>query len=291
MYQPHHLLVLAFGLGTLTQARVLSPRQTSNTTSTSTVSPTPSSTPIVIAGSCAQDTLQYCCPQVQATLGEDSVDFASACMNGNLPASFDCFFAFQDICCGGSSDENGNSCEIVPPDDICASGAAGSISSLGAVAGASTVTETVDCTAAPTSTSSTAATTTSSSSSISTADSTPATPTPVASSSTTSDSAPTTTPPPSLHRRDTGNWIGALGLSQKLNYQSQYSNAVQSLAWDIGKQVAGCEIYDAGLVCGWEWSVVKTVGVPNIPWSLETITYGVGAGGGGWIETPVTKIS
>ncbi|KAF8849043.1 hypothetical protein BDZ45DRAFT_697869 [Acephala macrosclerotiorum] len=208
-----NLLILAFSLGT--QARVLERQVSSNTTttttSTSTVSPSP--VPTVIAGSCAQDTLQYCCPLVVPTEGESSVDFASACMNGNLPASLDCFFAFQDTCCSGISDENGNSCEIVPPDtDICAPGAAGSISSLGAIAGAITVTEIVDCTAAPTSTStsSVATTTTLPPSSTSTPSSPISTPIAPSSSSTTSDSASTTAPPPSLHRRDSGGWIGAL---------------------------------------------------------------------------------
>lgn len=73
-----NLLILAFSLGT--QARVLDRQASSSatTTSTSIVSP-PSSTPTVIAGSCGQDTLQYCCPFVTPTEGESSVDFASAC--------------------------------------------------------------------------------------------------------------------------------------------------------------------------------------------------------------------
>lgn len=85
-------------------------------------------------------------------------------MQGNLPASYDCFYAFENICCGvhifpslpktksrlnshqGTPDSNGNTCEISLPADVCAPGAAGTIESLGAVVGASTVTETVDCT-------------------------------------------------------------------------------------------------------------------------------------------------
>lgn len=83
-------LLFALLVGVITrevQARVLDPSvipssstTTTSTTVTVTVSPSPSqSQTIVIAGSCGQDTLQYCCPYVQATPGEDSVTFANAC--------------------------------------------------------------------------------------------------------------------------------------------------------------------------------------------------------------------
>lgn len=67
-------------------------------------------------------------------------------MQGNLPASYDCFYAFEDICCQGSPDANGNTCEVVPPaGDICAPGAAGTIEAPGTLKGATTVVEVVSC--------------------------------------------------------------------------------------------------------------------------------------------------
>ncbi|KUJ13421.1 uncharacterized protein LY89DRAFT_687538 [Mollisia scopiformis] len=174
MYSSIPIFMLA--LGCAAQARVLA-SPASNTTST----PSPTASAIVIAGSCDQNTLQYCCPLVQPQAGEGSVDFATDCRQGNLPASYDCFYAFEDICCQGSPDENGNTCEIVPPaGDICAPGAAGTIQSLGAVVGASTVTETVDC-ATASSTSSAASTT--------------------ATTTVVSNSAPATTSPAMMRRR------------------------------------------------------------------------------------------
>lgn len=47
-------------------------------------------------------------------------------------------------------------------------------------------------------------------------------------------------------------------------------------------------MYDSGLICGWEWKVVQTIGDPNVgPINLKTDVYGINGGGGKWIETPL----